>query len=75
MNQATGLDRVGIVGRDLGSLAAAFAEGGYLEPISTVDGGTGATLGRFLATLKNDLDLEGLNPTIITRSRRCLCIV
>jgi hypothetical protein len=56
-------------------LAAAFAEGGYLEPISTVDGGTGATLDRFLATLKNDLDLEGPNPTMISRSRRCLCIV
>ena len=92
MNQATGLDHVGIVGRDLGSLAAAFeatgfhltplarhaggrtgnrcamfAEGGYLEPISTVDGGTSATLDRFLATLKNDLDLEGPNPTMITR--------
>jgi hypothetical protein len=74
MNQAIGLDHVGIVGRDLGTLAAAFEslgfhltplarhaggrtgnrcamlpEGGYLELMSTIDGGTSATLDRFLA--------------------------
>lgn len=74
MNQATGLDHVGIVGPDLPTLAAAFdamgfyltplarhaggrtgnrcaifAEGGYLELMSTVDGGTSATLEKFLA--------------------------
>ena len=74
MNQATGLDHVGIVGPDLPTLAAAFdavgfyltplarhaggrtgnrcaifAEGGYLELMSTIDGGTSATLEKFLA--------------------------
>jgi hypothetical protein len=68
------LDHVGIVGRDLGALVAAFEaagftltplarhaggrtgnrcamlrDGGYLELMSTIDGGTSATLDRFLA--------------------------
>jgi hypothetical protein len=74
MNYATELDHVGIVGHNLGSLAAAFEavgfhltpvarhaggrtgnrcvmlrNGGYLELLSTIDGGKSATLDRFLA--------------------------
>lgn len=74
MNRANGLDHVGIVGRDLSTMAAAFAafgfgltplarhaggrtgnrcamfaEGGYLELMSTIGDGTSATLDRFLA--------------------------
>jgi hypothetical protein len=74
MSQATGLDHVGIVGHDLGTMAAAFEaagfhltplarhaggrtgnrcamfrDGGYLELMATVDGGTSATLARFLS--------------------------
>ncbi len=73
MSRATGIDHVGIVGRDLPSLAATFEHlgfcltplarhaggrtgnrcvmlrnGGYLELMSTIDGGTSATLERFL---------------------------
>ncbi len=74
MNRAVALDHVGIVGRDLDTLAGAFAsagftltplaphpggrtgnrcivlrDGGYLEAMSTLPGGTSATLERFLA--------------------------
>ena len=73
MSQAVSLDHIGIVGRDLDALAAAFGRlgftltplarhaggrtgnrcvmlhGAYLELMSTVDGGTSATLDRFLA--------------------------
>jgi hypothetical protein len=73
MSQATALDHVGVVGRDVASLAAAFEQlgfcltplarhaggrtgnrnvmlrQGYLELLSVVDGGSSATLDRFLA--------------------------
>ena len=95
MSQAAGLDHIGIVGRDLNAMAAAFGaagfhltplarhaggrtgnrcamfpDGGYLELMATVDGGTSATIDRFLASHEGaHLLAFGIDNPTATRAR------